>query len=146
MFGLIIGIDKYKSDNIRNLRDCKGDTHDMVDCLSYKYHIRPSHFLYLADERATHSAIINAFQHHLIENNSIEYGDAIVIFYTGHGGRAVAPKGWIAGDHNVKTLCPHDEPTVGHDGKKFFGIPDRMIGGLLRMLSHTKGNNIVCVV
>jgi hypothetical protein len=146
MFGLIIGIDQYESDKIRNLRGCKGDAHDMVDFLSDKYHIRSSHFLYLADERATRSAIINAFQHHLIENDNIEYGDAIVIFHAGHGGRAAAPKGWIADDHNVETLCPYDERTVGHDGKEIFGIPDRTIGGLLRMLSRTKGNNIVRVV
>jgi Caspase domain len=147
MFGLIIAIDKYKSDEIRNLRGCKGDAHDIVDFLSYKYHIRSSHFLYLADAKATRSAIINAFQHHLIENNNIEFGDAIVIFYAGHGSRAAAPEGWVAHDKNIETICPHDERTVtSHDRKEVFGIPDRTIGGLLRRLSHTKGNNIVRVV
>jgi hypothetical protein len=146
MFGLIIGIDKYKSDEIRDLKGCKGDAQSVVDFLSHKFHIRSSHFLRLADERATRSAIIDGFQNHLINNSNIEHGDAIVIFYAGHGSRAFAPQGWIADNKKVETVCPHDERTIGRDGKEIFGIPDRTIGGLLRKLSFLKGDNIVRVI
>jgi len=59
----------------------------MVDLLSRKFHIQSSHFICLTDERATRNAIINGIQHHLTENN-IERGDAMLIFYAGHGSRA----------------------------------------------------------
>jgi hypothetical protein len=148
LFGLIIGIDKYQSSSnqsggIHNLRGCKADAQSMVDLLSRKFHIRSSHFLCLADERATRNAIMNGFQHHLIENNNIERGDAILVFYAGHGSRAAAPKGWNADEKKVETICPYDERTFDCDGKEIFGIPDRTIGGLLRKLCSSKGDNIV---
>ena len=146
MFGLIIGIDKYESAEIRDLQGCKGDAQSMIDFLSHKFHIRSSHFLRLSDERATRSAIIDGFQKHLINNSHIERGDALVIFYAGHGSRADAPKGWVADNRKVETICPHDERTTGDDCKEVFGIPDRTIGGLLRKLSFTKGDNIVRVI
>jgi hypothetical protein len=66
-----------------------------------------------------------------------------VIFYAGHGNRVAAPKGWIADNDRVETICPHDERTIGPDGKEIFAIPDRTIGGLLRRLASIKGDNIV---
>jgi len=143
LFGLIVGIDQYKSDDIRDLRGCKADAQSMVDLLSRKFHIRSSHFLCLANERATRSVIIDGFQHHLIENSNIERGDAILIFYAGHGSRAAAPKGWVADDSKVETICPYGEWTLDCYKKEIFGIPDRTIGGLLRKLCSFKGDNIV---
>jgi Caspase domain len=143
LFGLIIGIDKYQSDEIRDLQGCKADAQSMVDLLSRKFHIRSSHFLCLANERATRSAIIAGFQHHLLENNNIERGDAILIFYAGHGSRATAPPQWFADEGKVETICPHDERTYDGNGNEIFGIPDRTIGGLLRTLCSFKGDNIV---
>jgi hypothetical protein len=143
MFGLMIGIDKYQSDHKRDLDGCKGDAQSMMDFLSCKFHVPSSHFLCLADEKATRSAIISGFNEHLICNSHIEPGDAIVIFYAGHGNRVAAPKGWDADDNQVETICPHDERTIGHDGEEIFGIPNRTIGGLMRKLSCAKGNNIV---
>ena len=139
----MIGIDRYKSDKIRNLQGSKADAQSVIDLLSRKFRIRSSHFLCLADERATRSAIISGFQDHLIDNNNIERGDAIVIYYAGHGSRAAAPKGWVADETKVETICPYDERTFDCDGKEIFGIPDRTIGGLLRKLCSYKGDNIV---
>jgi Caspase domain len=115
----------------------------MMDFLSYKFHAPSSHILFLADERATRSAILNGFQHHLIENNNIERGDAMVIFYAGHGSRTDAPNGWFADYVKVETICPHDQGSIGDNHKEIFGIPDRTFGGLLRRLAATKGDNIV---
>ena len=67
-------------------------------------------------------------------------------FNTGHGSRAAAPKGWVADESKVETICPHDERTSDYYGKDIFGIPDRTIGGLLRKLSFIKGDNIVRVI
>jgi hypothetical protein len=142
MFGLVIAIDNYQSDGIPDLLGCKEDAQAMLGFLSFKYHIRSSHFLCLTDEKATRNAIITVFQHHLIENSSIEHGDTIIIFYAGHGSQADAPKGWAADNGKVEIICPHDER--GMDGDtEIFGIPDRTMGGLLRRLSCVKGDNIV---
>lgn len=143
MFCFIVGIDKYKSPDIPNLNGCKRDAQSMVDFLSHKFHVPSSHFLCLANEKATRSAIISGFQKHLIENNNIERGDAMVVFYAGHGSRVLAPKGWVADGSKIETICPHDERTIGRNGKEVFSIPDRTLGGLLRKLSSIKGDNIV---
>ena len=87
MFGLFMGIDEYESDAIRNLRGCTRDAQSMMEFLSQKFHVPSDHFLFLADKQATRSAIINdGFQKHLINNCNIQYGDAMVVFYAGHGG------------------------------------------------------------
>jgi len=146
MFGFIVGIDKYKSQDIPDLQGCKRDAQSMVDLLSHKFHVPASHISCLADEKATRSAILSGFQKHLIDNDNIERGDAIVFFYAGHGSRVLAPKGWVADGNQVETICPHDERTIGRDGKEVFSIPDRTLGGLLRKLSSIKGDNIVSMV
>jgi hypothetical protein len=143
MFGLVIGIDCYLSKDFVKLQGCKKDAQSMLDLLWRKFHIRPSHFLCLADESATRSAILDGFRRHLIENSDINHGDAIVIFYAGHGSCADAPAGWIADNNQVETICPHDERTRNHNKQTIYGIPDRTIGGLLRRLAHAKGDNIV---
>jgi Caspase domain len=143
LFGLIIGINKYQSDGIPDLQGCKLDAQSIVDLLSQKLHIRSSHFLCLADERATRRAIIDGFEHHLIENENIEHGDVMIIYYAGHGSRPTAPKGWVADDNKVETICPHDERTLDCNGEEIFGIPDRTICGLLRKLCKFKGDKIV---
>jgi hypothetical protein len=146
LFGLIIGIDKYMSQGIPDLQGCKTDAQSIVDLLSRKFRVPSPHILCLTDEKATRSAIITGFKKHLIQNNDIESGDAMVIFYAGHGSRVSAPKGWLADYNQVETICPHDERTIGCDGKEVFSIPDRTLGGLLRKLFSVKGDNIVRVM
>jgi len=144
MFGLFISIDDYKCQAIPKLRGCKRDAQSLKDVLSHKFHVPPNNFFLLADKRATRRAIIiDGFQNHLINNGYIQRGDAIVIFYAGHGSQTDAPNGWVADGGKVETICPYDERSKGKDGKEIFGIPDRTIGGLLRSLATAKGDNIV---
>jgi hypothetical protein len=142
MFSLIIGIDKYKSTEIPDLGGCKADAQTMLDFLSDKLRVPRSHNHFLADERATRETIITSFQCHLIENDNIQHGDAIIVFYAGYGSQTVAPKGWVSDESNIETICPHDVGMKGTDGI-IPGIPDRTVDGLLRRLAFTKGNNIV---
>jgi Caspase domain len=145
MFGLFIGIDEYESQEMPKLRGCKSDAESFMGVLLHRFHVPPDNFLFLADKRATRSAIIDGFQNHLINNGDIQRGDAIVIFYAGHGSQTNAPNGWVADGSKVEMICPHDERSIGNDGKRIFGIPDRTIGGLLRSLASTKGDNVVRV-
>jgi hypothetical protein len=143
MFGLIIGIDHYLSHNILDLQGCKEDAQSVLDVLWRKFYIRPSHFLCLANEKATRGAILDGFHKHLIGNNHIMHGDAIVIFYAGHGGQVAAPAGWVAENNQVETICPHDEQMSDNNNETIYGVPDRTIGSLLRRLAGEKGDNIV---
>lgn len=144
IFGLIIGIDEYKSPEILNLKGCKNDAQSIFDLLINKFHVPASHILFLTNEKATRNAIISGFRSHFIQNGNIEHDDAMFVFYAGHGSQIAAPNGWVRDGSKIETICPHDERTVGWDGKKISGIPDRTIDGLLRMLASTKGDNIVC--
>ncbi|KIM75894.1 hypothetical protein PILCRDRAFT_13257 [Piloderma croceum F 1598] len=56
-----------------------------------------------------------------------------------------APNGWVADGGKVETICPHDERSIGKDGKEIFGIPDHTIGGLLRSLATAKRHNITVI-
>lgn len=78
----------------------------------------------------------------LIEHKDIERGDAIIIFYAGHGSEAKAPPGWASDNGKIETICPYDEQTIA-DKKFVFGITDRTFNGLLRKLADAKGDNIV---
>lgn len=101
--------------------------------------------MFLTNEDATRDAILGAFSTHLIENTKIEQGDAIILFYAGHGSRVKAPVGWAATDGFIETLCPHDERMKDDEGEEIYGIPDRTINLILRDLAAKKGDNIVCV-
>ena len=95
------------------------------------------------NERATRSAIISNFQSHLIRNTGIQDGDAVVIYYAGHGSRVAPPAQWMLHNAAVELLCPHDE-RMTVNGELVHGIPDRAINALLHELAAAKGNNIVC--
>jgi Caspase domain len=139
MFGLIIGIDEYQSPTIPNLRGCKENAQSIVDLLSYKFDVRPSHFLCLANERATRDAIMNGFQRHLIENSNIARGDAIVIYYAGHSSQTAASKGKADSAMEI-SICPHDASSLIDGGN--FG---QTIDTLVQRLADIKGDNIVCL-
>ncbi|KIM75325.1 hypothetical protein PILCRDRAFT_13734 [Piloderma croceum F 1598] len=109
MFGLFIAINEYEIQAIPNLRGCKTDAQSVMEILAHRFHVPSANFLFLADEQATRSAIISRFQKHLIENSNIQHGDAIVVFYAGHGSQTDAPSGWIVDNGKVETICPHDE-------------------------------------
>jgi hypothetical protein len=143
LYGLIIGIDKYKSQEIPDLKGSVGDAQSMMNCLSDIYHVPADHFLFLANDGATRNAIITGFRNHLIQNNDIQRDDAIVVFYAGYGSQVVARKGWAPDGSKVETICPHDERTLDQRGQEILGIPDRTIDALLRRLASAKGDNIV---
>jgi hypothetical protein len=92
---------------------------------------------------ATRSAILDAFQKHFTTNTEVDEGDAIILFYAGHGSRVTVPDGWAATDGMIETLCPYDERTKDANGEEIYGIPDRTINVMLRDLAAKKGNNIV---
>ena len=120
----------------------------MKEFLFKKLHVPQSHVLVLINGEATREAILAGFNNHLIGNPSItpKGGDAMIIYYAGHGSETPAPKGWPSQGGKIVNICPCDEGTTRVDGTEVYGIPDRTIVALLRKLAAKKGDNIVCLL
>jgi hypothetical protein len=150
LFALLIGINKYESTDIHNLDGAVPDVQAMKTYLKTKLGVPSSNIKTLLDEHATRDAIINSLRA-LKANDKIksvpspqQSGDAILIFYAGHGGTAEAPDGWEASGPTIQVLVAYDSETV-RDGHTIKGIPDRTIGVLLEEIAEVKGDNIVCL-
>ncbi|KAG6850961.1 hypothetical protein H0H93_005830 [Arthromyces matolae] len=85
---------------------------------------------------------------HLINNPAIDQGDALLVYFAGHGSTIPAPKGWYGGvspeNRDVQVICPYDHDTKQF-GKRVAGISDRSMLALLNELARVKGNNITFI-
>ena len=143
LFALIIGINEYKSSKISNLLGAVPDADAMRDYLLKNLGVPSSQITNLRDTGATRNAIIKEIKA-LSDKDEIEEGDPILIYYAGHGGSAVTPKGWeIGGTGKIELLIPYDHSSPLEDGNPKHGIPDRTLGALLSLLAKKKGDNIV---
>lgn len=136
-------IQKYQHSDNFDLAGCVNDAKSMVAFLRDRLQVPEDHIAFLSDESATRGNIISTFSKHLTQNEEILEGDAMIVYYAGHGSRVPAPEGWQASDGQIETICPHDEGMQTADGKVITGIPDRTVNTLLRELAAKKGNNIV---
>jgi hypothetical protein len=75
----------------------------------------------------------------LVDDDMIQPGDPILIFFAGHGATAPAPKGWPTAGDSIQMLVPHDFDPTGKSG----GLHDFNLNFLLREIASAKGNNIV---
>ena len=140
-FALVIGIDKYRSPHKPRLQGAVNDARHMAWLLQEEFGVPKANVQLLCDQDATRKRIIAGFES-LVTNPNIQYGDAIVIFFAGHGSQAPAPVNWDAEGGMVETLCPVDEEFQS-GRSQIHGIPDRTVAGLVDALSKAKGKNIV---
>ncbi len=98
----------------------------------------------LVDEDAIRSAIISAIEN-LKGNPDIQYEDAIVIYFAGHGAEINAPHKWECGDRDekIQAIVPYDCDAMRPDGQRVPPIPDHTINCLLSAVAQKHGNNIV---
>lgn len=104
--------------------------------------VSADHIRTLRDGEATRSTIIKEFTN-LQNDPRIREGDAIIIFYAGHGGETTAPPGWESEGSKIQYILPCDIKTKDNNGSDIHGIPDRTLASLLKELSIAKGDNIV---
>ena len=140
---MVIGIDRYKSKDIRPLRGAVADARAFAAYLENQLSVPQDHIIILENKSATRAAILEKFGS-LANDPRIRPGDPIVIFYAGHGSEAAAPPGWEAGGRNanIQVTMPYDVYCQSR-GKVVDPIPDRTLGALLAAISRNKGNNIV---
>jgi len=140
MFALIIGINRYLSPRVPSLRGAEADARAIRDYLKICLHTPDSHIQMVCGEDATRQNIIDALIA-LRDNEDIQWGDAIVIYYAGGGVDLRTPEGWPArGDRgHIPAIIPYDFD----EEKGIHAIPDSTICWLIEDISEQHGDNIV---
>ncbi|KAA1472278.1 hypothetical protein DENSPDRAFT_171259 [Dentipellis sp. KUC8613] len=143
-FALIIGVNRYRSISLPNLKGSVPDANHIQKYLEDELEVPPDHITNLRDKDATKADIIRELRA-LATDDRIRPGDPILIFYAGHGSTAKAPEGWEAGGDKIQLICPHDHLEFV-DGRQVIGIPDRTLGSLLSSIAKEKGDNISVIL
>ncbi|KAF8872485.1 caspase domain-containing protein [Gymnopilus junonius] len=142
MTALIIGINTYKTDkSLQRLKGAVPDALAMRQYLKGNLRIPDSHIQMLLEEQATRKNIIDAFIA-LQKKRSINYGDAVLIYYAGHGQEIDAPEEWNKDNikHKIQSIVPQD-----FDGENVHVIPDYTLGYLIYKISEKHGDNITVI-
>ena len=143
MFALVIGIDRYESNDIKDLRGAVADARAVAAYLKNQLRIPQDHITILENASATRVAILESLLS-LTNDPRIQREDPILVYFAGHGGEAAAPPGWEAGGRNanIQLTMPYDV-FCQSGGESIDPIPDGSLGALLDEISRNKGNNIV---
>ena len=107
---IVIGIDRYKNDSIRDLSTAVSDASVIADLLEQKYDYKQSNrqpeIIRLFDEQATLDDLQTLFHTRIPEELKPGKGDRLIIYFAGHGlprSNEDGPEGY---------LVPHDaDPT-----------------------------------
>lgn len=146
LFALLIGVDNYKSGRIWNLEACADDARRMKQWLVHDFQVPGTNIALLINKEATKRRIEDVFMSHLVNNPAISHGDALLIYFAGHGSSMPAPRDWCEGKpRHVQVLCPYDHDTRGPEGR-VAGISDRSLCSMLGELSAVKGDNITLIL
>jgi len=132
-WALLIGINHYlHADKVSPLEGSLNDVEAMRQVLVGKFEFPPENILVLKDSQATHAAIINAIQTHLIAK--AQPGDIVVVHYSGHGSQMK--------DVTGKMISGLDETLVPFDsrGGQVFDIGGAELNPLLLQLAKKTKN------
>ncbi|KAJ7274481.1 hypothetical protein B0H12DRAFT_1006826, partial [Mycena haematopus] len=144
LFGLLIGIDQYRAGNLWNLESGCEDAKSVQRWLMKDLRVPKDQLCVLLDKDATKDNIERCFSNHLILNPKISHGDAIIIYFAGHGSTIPVPPNWFhkgSVSGTAEVLCSYD---FGHGGVA--GISDRSLHAMLAELSEAKGHNIILIL
>jgi hypothetical protein len=144
---VLIGINNYQyhGGDLHPLRGAVPDVEEFQSYLQTYLAVPREHILVLTDSKATRAAIIKAL-HDLAEDGRIAKGDAILVYYAGHGTELKPPTNWEAGgrDSKIQAIVPYDCTISPKDFQPDVPpIPDHLLENLLSNIAETKGDNIV---
>ncbi|KAK0440552.1 caspase domain-containing protein [Armillaria borealis] len=146
LFALVIGIDKYFSDGIRDLSGAVADADAINTFLQEALGVPKGQIKDLRNEEATKLTIEAAIED-LGNNPAIKKDDPILIYYAGHGAEANAPAGWPSTNGKIQMLVPHDFiPNRSSDSKQGQGVLDVRLSYLLADLAAKKSDNITVIL
>ncbi|TBU33643.1 hypothetical protein BD311DRAFT_711552 [Dichomitus squalens] len=147
VFALLVGIDKYQSGNIWNLNAAVDDAQSVERWLTNDLQVPRDHICTLIDAQATKRQIEERFMNHLVNNPAIEPGDALIVYFAGHGSSIRAPPGWFdQGRSDVPVLCTYDYDTKLPKGHTNAGISNRSLHAMFQDLAQVKGDNITLIL
>lgn len=129
---LVVGIDKYKSGNIRPLKCAVKDADAIEKLLN-----GPGRFdavVKLTDERATLEGIQTAFDELVAKSRP---GDTVVVYWAGHGGRCSNTDG-TEPDGFDEFLVPHDGSLQSDAAVRQSMLLDKVFGRWIAGLSERK--------
>ena len=141
LHALIVTIDRYKDRKIPDLKGCTVDGDNMERFLVDTFPSRQ--IRRLANEDATRSAILDAFDTQFTTNSGVQKGDPMLFFFAGHGSRVKPHDDWHTETDEVEALVPYDQGSS--ENSVVYGIPYLTLRRLVQKLASVKGNNIVRV-
>lgn len=148
---MLVGINKYQSSesDFPTLRGAVADAHGFQSYLENVLKIPRGQIVVLTDEDATRSAIIDALKG-LCDDDRIDPGDPILVYYAGHGSEMDPPINWESGgpDAKIQAIVPYDCDVIIDikSGQRVAPIPDRVLEVLLANIADKKGDNIVSFI
>ena len=140
LFALVIGIGKYALKQFSDLPGAVPDANEVVNWLVTDLQVPRNQVSIITDEAASRAGIISALEA-FRSDDRIHQGDAIFIYYAGHGSAIPPPEDWECGgpSRKIQVLVPQDyAPERG-----IHGIPDHVLGWFIHKIAEKKGNNIV---
>ncbi|PBK59428.1 hypothetical protein ARMSODRAFT_899249 [Armillaria solidipes] len=146
LFALIIGIDKYLSNGVKDLSGAVADANAVDAFLQKSLHIPNGQIKILRNEEATRVTIETEIKD-LGNNPAIKKDDPILIYYAGHGAEANAPSGWPSASGRLQMLVPYDFiPSGSDDSERGQGVLDVRLSHLLADLAAKKSDNITVIL
>lgn len=132
-WALLIGINEYKSEQIRSLQGCVADVKNMRDILVHRFGFPESNIKMILNQQATTKNINKTLQSHLLKNNSINQKDVVLLYYAGHGSQQVDENN-DEPDGMDETIVPYDARAGGAE------ITDDEVGSWLQELRKKTTN------
>ncbi|KZV64156.1 hypothetical protein PENSPDRAFT_588869, partial [Peniophora sp. CONT] len=141
LHALIIGIDRYASPIVDNLRGAGADADAIDEYLRRDLHVPRRQIVNLRNEEATRNAIVDQLQA-LVTRDTIRKDDPILIYFSGQSGRIVLP----GGQEKVSVLVPTDAQPTQSEGEDSRLLVTGFLGVLLCEIAASKGNNITVII
>ena len=133
IFLFSVGINRYKSCNVRNLSGCEKDVEELQDLLKGELNIPDENCMILLSEQASRKCIISGFRQHF---SQLQDGDVAIFHYSGHGSWKYASDVFI--DTGLEAPGGRIESLMSYDYKDdgVWGIADKELRCLISELQY----------
>ncbi|KAK0476580.1 hypothetical protein EDD18DRAFT_1058109, partial [Armillaria luteobubalina] len=147
-WAVLIGIDAYPSNP---LQGCVSDALKMKRLLMENFKVPENRIQCLLGSTdftpgssiiPSRANIVNVL-YSLIDNDEIQRGDNIIIYYAGHGSRYNYSLQWPPRSWPIEAMCPIDRDNIDPDNGCWIpDISDRELNAIFTQISCAKGHKI----